>query len=80
MGAGGSMGFVTSGDTTGDVVTYEVGVPRNCVGIVMGAIRTTDVGTGTCVVWGTTVSCWAVLGDRKRLCCRGDDRYPYLRR
>jgi len=50
MGAGGSMGFVTSGDTTGDVVTYEVGVPSNCVGIVIGAIRTTGAGTGTCAV------------------------------
>ena len=60
MGAGGSMGFATSGDTTGDVVTYEVGVPSNCVGIVIGAIRTTGAGTGTCVVWGTTVSCCPV--------------------
>jgi hypothetical protein len=32
MGVGGKMGFVTSGDTTGDVVTYEVGVPGNCIG------------------------------------------------
>ena len=60
MGAGGSMGFVTSGDTTGDVVTYEVGVSRNCVGTVIGAIRTTGADTGACVVWVTTVSCCPV--------------------
>ena len=83
MGAGGNMGFATSGDTTGDVVTYEVGVPSNCVGIVIGAIRTTDAGTGTCCNAGNPcfmLSRWAVLGDRKRLCRRGDDRYPYLGR
>ena len=58
MGVGGKMGVVTSGDTTGDVVTYLVGVPGNCIGFDIGAIRTTDTGTGTCVVWGTTVSCY----------------------
>ena len=57
---GGNMEFVTSGDTTGDVVTYEFGVPSNCMGIDIGAIRTTGAGTGTCVVWGTTVSCCPV--------------------
>ena len=49
-GIGGKMGFVTSGDTTGDVVTYDVGVPGNCMEIDIGAIRTTGAGTGTCAV------------------------------
>ena len=49
------MGFITSGDTTGGVVTYEVGVPDNCIGFDIGAIRITGTVTGTCVVWGTTV-------------------------
>ena len=60
MGVGGKMGFITSGDTTGDVVTYEVGVPGNCIAFDICAIRTTGTGTGTCVVWGTTVSCCPV--------------------
>ena len=86
MGVGGNMGFVTSGDTTEDVVTYEVGVPSNCIGIDIGAIRTTGAGTGACVVWGTTVSCCSVgpslatVIGRTVMSCRGDDGYPYLRR
>jgi len=40
MGVGGNMGFVTSGDTTGDVVTYEVGVPGKLIGLEIGAMRT----------------------------------------
>jgi hypothetical protein len=60
MGVGGKIGFITSVDTTGDVVTDEVGVPGNCIGFDIGAIWTTGAGTGTCVVWGTTVSCCPV--------------------
>ena len=71
MGVGGNMGCVTSGDTTGTVVTYEEGVPGNCMGIDIGAIRTTGAGTRTCAVWGTTVSCCPVglsLAYRNRGC------------
>ena len=54
------MGFITSGDTTGDVVTYEVGVPGNYIGFDIGEIRTTGAGTATWVAWGTAVSCCLV--------------------
>ena len=33
MNVDGNMGFVTSGDTTGDVVKYKVGVPDNWIGL-----------------------------------------------
>ena len=47
-------GIRYSGDTTGDVVTYEVGVPGKLIGLEIGAMRTT--GVGTC---GTNGSCAA---------------------
>ena len=53
MGVGGNINFVTSGD----VVTYEVGVPGKWIGFGIGAMRTTGTGTCTCVVGGSTVSC-----------------------
>ena len=38
------MGFFTSGDTTGDVVTYEAGFPGKLIGLEIGAMRTTGAG------------------------------------
>ena len=36
----------TFGDSTGDVVTYEVGVPDNLMGFDLGTMGTTGVGLG----------------------------------
>ena len=75
MGAGGSMGFATSGDTTGDMVTYEVGV----LGSLSARFGRPTQGQEH-VSYGEPLFPVVPLGDRKRLCRRGDDRYPYLRR